>query len=38
MASTALMTMGGPASIFGGLMKVGGLASDMLTSAGVGTD
>ena len=38
MTSTALMTMGGPASIVGGFMKVGGLASDMLTSAGIGTD
>ena len=37
-ASDALLTMGGPASIFGGIMKVGGLASDMLTSAGIGTD
>ena len=38
MASTALMSMGGPASIVGGFMKVGGLASDMLTAAGIGTD
>jgi hypothetical protein len=38
MASTALMSMGGPASIVGGFMKIGGLASDMLTAAGIGTD
>ena len=38
MASSAIMTMGPYGAIIGGAMKVGGLVSDALTSAGVGTD
>jgi hypothetical protein len=37
-ASSALMTMGGPAAIVGGAMKVGSLVSSGLTALGVGTD
>jgi hypothetical protein len=37
-ASSALMTMGGPATIVGGVMKGAGLISDGLTALGVGTD
>ncbi|MBR2247231.1 MAG: hypothetical protein IJ880_09435 [Bacilli bacterium] len=39
MVSDALLASGNPyAMIGGGLMKIGGLASDALTSMGVGTD
>jgi len=37
-ASSAIMTMGPYGAIIGGAMKVGGLISDGLSAAGVGTD